>query len=108
MTMRGGMNEYHKTLDMLAKIDAPVKIVIAGNHDRTLDKVWLKENPHSLDLSLEERKALWSEATAFWFDKDGRAKKEGVTMLEEGIHTINLQNGASLKVSPLSFRSRPN
>ncbi|GAB7337279.1 hypothetical protein MBLNU457_g2645t1 [Dothideomycetes sp. NU457] len=98
MTMRGGMNEYNKTLDMLAKIDAPVKIVIAGNHDRTLDKDWLKENPKNLDLSLEERKAIWKEATDFWFDKNGRAKQEGVTMLEEGVHTINLKNGASLKL----------
>jgi len=96
--MDGSIDQYHRTLDMLSKIDAPVKLVIAGNHDRTLDKEWLKKNPHNLDLTMDERKALWQEATDLWFSKDGRAVREGIQMLDEGVHTIRLKNGARLTV----------
>jgi len=98
LTNVGSMDEYHQALDMLKKIDAPVKLVIAGNHDRTLDKEWMKRNPFNLDLSLDERKAVWQQATDLWFAKDGRAVREGVQMLEEGTHLIRLENGAQLRV----------
>jgi len=98
LTNVGSMDEYHQALDMLKKIDAPVKLVIAGNHDRTLDKEWMKRNPFNLDLSLDERKAVWQQATDLWFAKDGRAVREGVQMLEEGTHLIHLKNGAQLRV----------
>jgi len=84
---------------MLAKINAPVKLVIAGNHDLSLDKEWLKKNPNNrLDMTLEGRKALWQEATDLWFGEDGRAVKEGIRMLDEGVHTVPLKNGAQLTV----------
>jgi len=84
---------------MLSRIDAPVKLVIAGNHDLSLDKEWLKKNPNDrLDMTLDERKALWQEATDLWYSEDGRAMKEGVQMLDEGVHTIPLKNGAQLTV----------
>lgn len=95
--MIGLPSEYHKTLDMLASIDAPVKLIIAGNHDRTLDKTWMKNHEEML------RGKKWEDeyevAREIWFGEQGRARKEGVRMLEEGVHEIELNNGAVLKVS---------
>ncbi|CAD0084478.1 unnamed protein product [Aureobasidium vineae] len=88
LTMEGLTSEYHKTLDMLAAIDAPVKLIIAGNHDRTLDKTWMKNHERSLHGKKWEQ--AYEEAREMWFGKEGRARTEGVTMLEEGIQEVEL------------------
>ena len=94
LTMKGLTSEYHKTLDLLAFIDAPIKLVIAGNHDRTLDKTWMeKHQTHLWDGESFE------EAREFWFGEKGRASREGVVMLEEGVHEVPLKNGGVLTVS---------
>lgn len=103
LTMVGLPSEYHKTLDMLASIDAPVKLIIAGNHDRTLDKTRMKNHEKMLQGKKWER--LYEEAREIWFGEEGRARKEGVRMLEEGVHKVELSNGAVLKVS--GFPSTP-
>lgn len=83
---------------MLGKIDAELKLVIAGNHDLELDtEYWEKqcsaeedpEDPQDHDLSL-----------AAMIGKD--ATTAGVTFLKEGTHTFTLKNGAkfSIFVSP--------
>jgi hypothetical protein len=97
--MEGLASEYRKTLDMLASIDAPVKLIIAGNHDRTLDKTWAET--HEKFFWGKKWEDVYEEAREMWFGKEGRAVKEGVTMLEEGVHEIELGNGAVLKVSDL-------
>ncbi|KAI4727197.1 Metallo-dependent phosphatase [Aureobasidium sp. EXF-10728] len=96
LTMEGLASEYHKTLNMLAAIDAPVKLIIAGNHDRTLDKTWMKN--HERLLRGKQWEQAYDEAREMWFGKEGRAKKEGVTMLEEGVHEVEVGNGAILKL----------
>ena len=95
--MEGLTSEYHKTLDMLASIDAPVKLIIAGNHDRTLDKTWMK-NHEKLLMGMKWEEA-YEEAKEMWVGEEGRARKEGVRMLEEGVHEVEVGNGAVLKVS---------
>jgi predicted phosphodiesterase len=40
LTMTGGISDYKKSIRMLASIDAELKLVIAGNHDRDLDPKW--------------------------------------------------------------------
>jgi hypothetical protein len=97
--MEGLASEYRKTLDMLASIDAPVKLIIAGNHDRTLDKTWARN--HEKFFWGKKWEDVCGEAREMWFGPEGRAVKEGVTMLEEGIHEIELGNGAVLKVGDL-------
>ncbi|KAG9667335.1 Metallo-dependent phosphatase, partial [Aureobasidium melanogenum] len=96
LTMMGLPSEYHKTLDMLASIDAPVKLIIAGNHDRTLDKTWMKN--HEKMLRGKKWEDEYEEARGIWFGEQGRARREGVRMLEEGVHEIELNNGAVLKL----------
>jgi hypothetical protein len=94
--MEGLASEYRKTLDMLASIDAPVKLIIAGNHDRTLDKTWSKN--HEKFFWGKRWEDVYEEAREMWFGTEGRAVKEGVRMLEEGVHEIEVGNGAVLKV----------
>jgi len=94
LTMKGLTSEYHKTLDLLASIDAPIKLVIAGNHDRTLDKTWMEEHQNHLWEG-----ETYEEAREFWFGEKGRARREGVVMLEEGVHEVPLKNGGVLTVS---------
>ncbi|KAH0268106.1 Metallo-dependent phosphatase, partial [Aureobasidium melanogenum] len=96
LTMIGLPSEYHKTLDMLASIDAPVKLIIAGNHDRTLDKTWMKN--HEEMLRGKKWEDEYAVAREIWFGEQGRARREGVRMLEEGVHEIELKNGALLKL----------
>lgn len=98
MTMTGQLHQYEKTLDLLREVDAPVKLVIAGNHDRTLDLTWMKNNPHGLDMTWEERHTQWQEARKMWTSPDGRAQREGVTFLDEGVHSVELKNGARITV----------
>jgi predicted MPP superfamily phosphohydrolase len=97
LTMEGLASEYNKTLDMLASIDAPVKLIIAGNHDRTLDKTWAKN--HEKFFWGKKWEDVYEEAREMWFGAEGRAVKEGVRMLEEGVHEVKLGNGGVLKVS---------
>lgn len=103
--MIGLPSEYHKTLDMLASIDTPVKLVIAGNHDRTLDKTWMKS--HERMLQGRKWDEVYEEAREMWFGEEGRARKEGVRMLEEGVHEVELSNGAVLKVCRFSLSPMP-
>ncbi|THX34819.1 Metallo-dependent phosphatase [Aureobasidium pullulans] len=91
LTMKGLTSEYHKTLDLLASIDAPIKLVIAGNHDRTLDKTWMEKHQNHLWDG-----ETYEEAREFWFGEKGRARTEGVVMLEEGVHEVPLKNGGVL------------
>lgn len=102
--MEGLTSEYNKTLDMLASIDAPVKLIIAGNHDRTLDKTWMEN--HEKLLWGKKWEEAYDEAREMWFGKEGRAVKEGVRMLEEGIHEVEVGNGGVLKVSGSSYSFR--
>ena len=100
LTMTGAAAEYEQTLDMLARIEAPVKLVIAGNHDLTLDGEFMQS--HAGDARIlsssssghDDAEARWKAARALWTDPAGRAAREGVTFLDEGTHRVALANGA--------------
>ncbi|KAK4552828.1 hypothetical protein LTR86_010162 [Recurvomyces mirabilis] len=101
LTHTGQEDQYNQALDMLKEIQAPIKLVIAGNHDLTLDKEFML-NRQNLDGRLGERMtaekatAAWQKARDLWTAPDGRAKQEGITFLDEGLHQIPLPNGARL------------
>lgn len=98
LTMTGQETEYHQTLDMLAKIDAPVKFVIAGNHDLSLDRDFVFSHAERDKLSEAEAHAKVDKARELWTSPDGRAQREGVTYLQEGVHQIDLPNGARVTI----------
>ncbi|GAB7360530.1 hypothetical protein MBLNU230_g8479t1 [Neophaeotheca triangularis] len=96
LTHTGEEGEYHQCLDMLREIDAPVKLVIAGNHDLSLDKYFLLS--HREQSSEDEVVVKWQRMRDLWTSPGGRAESEGITFLDEGVHLVDLPNGASVKV----------
>ncbi|KAK2756226.1 hypothetical protein FQN54_005634 [Arachnomyces sp. PD_36] len=91
LTMSGYEAEHEKTLKMLKDADAELKIVIAGNHDLTLDKDYYSQfrsnapGPEHLD---KIRDMYCGE----------EAQKHGIVYLEEGLRTFQLKNGAKFTV----------
>ena len=105
LTFTGKLEQYHHALDMLKNIDAPVKLVIAGNHDISLDREFVlghigkaPKGAFKWDESVDEAETQVEQMKDLWQAPEGRAKKEGVMVLEEGVHTIDLQNGSRLNV----------
>jgi len=98
LTHQGKMHQYHQTVDMLEQIDAPIKLVIAGNHDLSLDRDYVLQHQKWDQLTPEQAECKWREARDFWTAADGRAKMAGITFLDEGVHRIELPNGARLNV----------
>lgn len=97
LTMTGSIPQYHAALDMLKHIDAPVKLVIAGNHDLTLDRDFV--GSHRNDRRIPSATdAQWAAARALWTSPGHRARQEGVTFLDEGEHEVALANGARVRV----------
>ena len=89
---------------MLKEIDAPVKLVIAGNHDLSLDRDFVhghirKSVPHwERSSNKEEADTKVEKARLLWTHPEGRAAVEGITFLDEGLHKINLANGARVNI----------
>jgi predicted MPP superfamily phosphohydrolase len=101
LTMIGHLEEYEETLDMLESIDADLKLVIAGNHDITLDEKYYDRKGEHMHGRGRYDRDLPAKARDMWMGE--RAKKAGVKYLEEGMHAFRLQNGASLRVCELSY-----
>ncbi len=98
MTQVGGVSSFKKALKMFGGIDAELKLVIAGNHDLELDKLYWEvlcnedgalEDPKDHDLAV--RTMIGS-----------LADDAGVSFLNEGTHTFTLKSGAkfTIYVSP--------
>ncbi|KAF4124758.1 DNA repair exonuclease SbcCD nuclease subunit [Geosmithia morbida] len=85
LTRRGRPQELRDAFSMIQDIDAPLKIVIAGNHDLCLD-------PRYEDISADTSSA----DAAAKIVKD--AESHGVRYLDEGTYTFDLDNGARLSV----------
>ncbi|KAJ4985377.1 ser thr protein phosphatase family protein [Stagonosporopsis vannaccii] len=95
LTMLGHLSEYNRTLALLESIDAPLKLVIPGNHDISLDA------PFYARRGREMQGGDWDEeaprkAKELWTGE--RARKAGVVYLEEGAWEGVLENGARLGV----------
>ncbi|KAK7518630.1 ser/Thr protein phosphatase family protein [Phyllosticta citriasiana] len=103
LTMIGHLDEYRGALDMLGAVDAPLKLVIAGNHDISLDGQFYHGMSKGVDKSNGKRmhrddfdEKMPDQAAEMW--KGELARKAGVTYLEEGLHEFELGNGARLKI----------
>lgn len=94
LTKFGYINEYEATIAMLAGVEAELKIVIAGNHDVTLDEEYYnttgkKRFHRNMGEDLDVVKDMW---------KGEQAREAGIVYLEEGIRTFTLSNGAKFTV----------
>lgn len=98
LTYDGQLEQYERTLDMLKEVDAPVKLVIAGNHDLSLDRDFIFSHMKQQRLTQDQADSKLRQAWDFWTAADGRAKREGVTYLSEGLHQVDLRNGAHIGI----------
>lgn len=99
LTEESKLEEYRTTLRLLMDIQAPLKLVIAGNHDFTMDIPVFREKVAQawppLDSALVT-KAYGHEGEARQLFEDARSA--GIIFLDEGNHQFTLENGAKLTV----------
>ncbi|KAF2639409.1 ser/Thr protein phosphatase family protein-like protein [Massarina eburnea CBS 473.64] len=100
LTMMGLMKEYKTALKMLKSIDAPLKVVIPGNHDISLDKDYYLRKGQDVQGLQEADPDMPRRAREFWRGEE--AKEAGVAYLDEGSWEFTLDNGAkfTIYVSP--------
>jgi hypothetical protein len=100
LTENSQLSEFETTLQLLRDIDAPLKLVIPGNHEFTLDTPTFQQMCH------KSRRRCNRELLQHYYGSPGEAKalfteaarRHGITYLEEGTHRFSLPNGASLTV----------
>jgi Icc-related predicted phosphoesterase len=99
LTEGSKIHEFRTSLAMLQNINASLKLVIAGNHDFSLDTPLFKKKISEASLRIEP------ELLKREFGDIGEAQKlfedaasSGIHFLDEGTHQFNLQNGATLTV----------
>ncbi|KAI5464075.1 Metallo-dependent phosphatase-like protein [Mariannaea sp. PMI_226] len=92
LTKRSRVEEFQDTFDMLRAIRAPLKLVIAGNHDFALhEEYFYSEFNGDPQVVAQVRKIVKA------------AEADGVYYLSEGVHEFTLANGAQLKVYASQF-----
>lgn len=96
--MVGLMREYEQALEMLKGIEADLKLVIAGNHDISLDEAYYKRKGQHMQRLREPDDDMPMRARELWTGE--KAREAGVTYLDEGTHIFTLKNGARLRVRP--------
>ena len=101
LTEESKLDEFRASLNTMLAIKAPLKLIIAGNHDFSLDPpvlaTKLADNTTASDADLIKRTYGASGEARALFDSD-LAKAAGVVFLDEGNRTFTLANGASLAV----------
>ena len=96
LTRNGGLESYTKAIRMLGNINAELKLVIAGNHEVSLDKDFYTQQGGDVDE--------WEESLKLW--RSPFAEEMGVTYLEEGTHHFSLKNGATFTVYASPYTPR--
>lgn len=91
--MTGRVTEYEGMLNVLKQADAELKIVIAGNHDTTLDETYY--NSFGWRKHWRGREDL-AKVREMWTGEE--ARKAGIVYLDEGTSTFTLKNGAKFTV----------
>jgi len=94
LTERGGLKAYKGVLRMLSEIDAELKLVIAGNHDLSLDGVYWRKQMCEDDGPEDHAE----HDSAVEIMTGPLAKEAGVTYLEEGLRNFTLKSGAKFTI----------
>ncbi|KAI1312696.1 ser/Thr protein phosphatase family protein [Xylaria venustula] len=97
LTKQSKLAEYVRIIQFLTALDAPLKLVIAGNHDFTLDAGAFERKIN------ESTEFLGPELVRRWYGDYGEVRRlfdtaPGITFLDEGTHQFNLLNGALMTV----------
>lgn len=93
------LDEFRTAIKLLEEVDAPLKLVIAGNHDFTMDipafekKVAEATPPLATELLVKQYGAHGEARRLF-----DEANDAGLVWLDEGNYRFTLENGALLTV----------
>lgn len=104
LTMVGLLEEYERTFKMLESVSAPLKLVIAGNHDISLDEAYFERKGEYMQRRNGYDKDLPKKARELW--TGDRARMAGIMYLDEGTHNFTLSNGALLRVKKKCIRTK--
>lgn len=104
LTDESEIAEFRTTLALLRQLPAPLKLVIPGNHDLTLDEPTFRQR------RAEAAQIIEPELVVKNFGPPGeprqlfeRAKVAGIVSLEEGNHVFPSADGALLRVYASPF-----
>ncbi|KAK4199326.1 Metallo-dependent phosphatase-like protein [Triangularia verruculosa] len=106
LTEGSKLAEFHTALDILREINAPLKLVIAGNHDFTLDtQAFSRKLQSGLGAFKDPEEVI---ETVYGTPGEARYlidshKDDGIVFLDEGTHVFTLENGANLTVYASPF-----
>ncbi|KAI9797645.1 MAG: hypothetical protein M1835_007393 [Candelina submexicana] len=94
LTSTGKIDEHQRTFSLVKSAEAELKLVIAGNHDMTLDAPFYEENgrrwhAYGGKQNIKKAKDIWT---------GDEARRADIVYLEEGVRTFELQSGAKLTV----------
>lgn len=102
LTQESKLAEFRETIHLLQQIDAPLKLVIPGNHDFTLDDAAFARqtaearrlsNDQNIDNLLKREYGAMGAARNLW-----NVAASNIVLLDEGEHNFTLKNRAQLKV----------
>lgn len=95
--------EMHQAIQLLSSFDAPLKLIIAGNHDFTLDDGAFRAKTADLlcvsstnQTLLDQTYGAIGHARALFMSES--ATRAGLVLLDEGLHDFDLANGAHLRL----------
>ncbi|KAL2149090.1 hypothetical protein VTH82DRAFT_1776 [Thermothelomyces myriococcoides] len=101
LTDESKLREFRTSLGLLKSINAPLKLVLAGNHDFTLDTpAFQKKVDHAMSVFsiapdlVKQEYGYHGEVRQMFVE----AASSNIILLEEGTHHFNLLNGARLTV----------
>jgi hypothetical protein len=95
LTTIGSATEHKTTLATLKSHPAELKLIIAGNHDITLDEKYYAALPPS---SFKTRSGRGDTSAIKQLYCGPEAQAAGIRYLDEGVHTFTLSTGARLRV----------
>lgn len=101
LTSCGKDYEHERAITLLKSLPAPIKIVIPGNHDMTLDPVYLQHNRRLHGWTRPHNAKDLRDAIAIYTDRE--AKEAGIRYIVEGLHSFTLPNGAKLTLYASAF-----
>lgn len=94
LTFVGMEKEHQIMIDIFKAADAEIKIVIAGNHDITLDEKYYRETGHR-----KHRRGAPEDLARIREMYCGEdAQRHGIVYLEEGLKTFTLKSGAQFTI----------
>ncbi|EGO60592.1 hypothetical protein NEUTE1DRAFT_97760 [Neurospora tetrasperma FGSC 2508] len=104
LTQESKLSEFASVLAFFKAINGPLKLVIPGSHDFTLDDAVYetKITETATNLGVKEKEEIYriygKMGQARQLLCSEQAKKDGIFFLDEGRHHFALGNGASLSV----------